>query len=169
MDPVVFREEQRFSQWWVWLLVAVVAAAAWWPFIQQIVLAKPFGEDPAPDWGVWLITMVMGLGLPLLFGSIRLRIEVTAEQVVIRYRPFIRRSIRLADIEQAAARAYHPVKEYGGWGLKGWSLRNIAYNVSGHQGVQLVLKDGRRILLGSQRAEELARVIELQRARVSGG
>ncbi len=158
-----FREDQRFKQWWVWLLVIVAAASAWWAMVQQVVLDKPFGENPAPDWGVWLFFVLAGLAFPLLMGSIRLRTEVTADRVSIRYRPFVRRSIPLAEIEQATARTYHPVREYGGWGVKGWSSRNIAYNVSGSQGVQLRLKDGRRVLLGSQRTEELARIIEGQR------
>jgi hypothetical protein len=35
----------------------------------------------------------------------------------------------------------------------------MAYNVSGKEGVQLELANGKRILIGSQRAEELARAI----------
>ena len=161
--PALYHEEQRFRQWWVWLLVAVVAALAWWTLVQQIILGRPLGENPLPDSAAWVLWAIMGLGLPLLFWTIRLVIEVTADQVVIRYRPLTRRSIALADIEQATARTYNPVTEYGGWGLKGWSRRNIAYNVSGHQGVQLVLRDGRRVMLGSQRAEELAQAIEARR------
>jgi hypothetical protein len=36
----------------------------------------------------------------------------------------------------------------------------MAYNVSGNQGVDLTLRDGRRVMLGSQRADELAAAIE---------
>ena len=158
-NAVHYREEQRARQWWVWLLVLAAAALAWWLLVQQLVLSRPLGEDPLPDWGGWLVWAVIGLGMPLLFWSLRLVTEVTDDQVLVRYRPFTRRSIAIADIQEAAARTYRPILEYGGWGLKGWSRRNIAYNVSGNQGVQLVLKDGRRILLGSRRSEELAQAI----------
>jgi hypothetical protein len=40
----------------------------------------------------------------------------------------------------------------------------VAYNVSGDRGVELTLRDGRRVMLGSQRPEELAQAIETQRA-----
>jgi hypothetical protein len=163
VSPALYHEEQRFRQWWVWLLVVAVAAIQWWALVQQIILGQPLGDNPLPDWAAWVLWVVIGLGLPLLFLTIRLVTEVTADQVVIRYRPLTRRSISLADIQQATARTYKPIAEYGGWGLKGWSSRNIAYNVSGHQGVQLVLRDGRRVMLGSQRAEELAQAIETQR------
>ena len=57
-------------------------------------------------------------------------------------------------------RKYSAVKEYGGWGIKGWSQQKVAYNVSGNEGVELTLRDGRRVMLGSQRAPELAQAIE---------
>ena len=57
------------------------------------------------------------------------------------------------------ARTYRPILEYGGWGIRYTMGRGWAYNVSGNQGVQLELASGKRILIGSQRAEELARAI----------
>jgi TATA-box binding protein (TBP) (component of TFIID and TFIIIB) len=35
-----------------------------------------------------------------------------------------------------------------------------AYNVSGNKGVQLVFKNGKKLLIGSQKADELAKAIE---------
>ncbi len=160
----MYKEEQRFRQSWVWGIVLVVAALGWWGFIQQIVLGRPFGENPAPDWGVWLLWLFIGVGLPVLFVLIRLVLEVTVDAVIIRYRPLKKRRIPLADVDQAKVRTYNAIREYGGWGIKGWSLRNVAYNVSGDRGVELTLLDGRRVMLGSQRPEELAQAIETQRA-----
>lgn len=160
--PVLYRETQRFRQWWVWVLLLVVAAAAWWAFIQQIILGRPFGQNPAPDWGVWLLWVVIGIGLPALLLSIRMAVEVMSDQVVIRYRPLVKRSIPAAEIVEAKARTYQPVKEYGGWGIKGWSRKNMAYNMSGHRGVELTLRDGRRVMLGSQQPEQLAQAILTQ-------
>jgi hypothetical protein len=55
----------------------------------------------------------------------------------------------------AEVRTYSPLREYGGWGIRGPRKRR-AYNVSGDEGVQLVLVDGCVVLIGSQRANELA-------------
>jgi hypothetical protein len=163
--PSLYHEEQRFRQWWIWVLVGAPAALAWWPFIQQIIGGEPVGQNPAPDWVVWVLWLLFGLALPFLFGRVCLVIEVTDEQVSIRYWPFSRRAIALVDIQQVQARQYNAVKEYGGWGVKGWSKAKMAYNVSGDRGAELTLKDGRRIMLGSQRAEELAGAIEAERRR----
>ncbi|MHC4114629.1 MAG: hypothetical protein ACYSSL_04835, partial [Planctomycetota bacterium] len=63
------------------------------------------------------------------------------------------------DLSEYYARKYRPLLEYGGWGI-GWSLRKgRAYNVSGDKGVQLVFKSGKRLPIGSQRAEELEEAI----------
>jgi hypothetical protein len=161
-SPPLYHEEQRFTQWWVWLLIVGAAALSWWPFIVQIVGGEPMGQNPAPDWAVVLIWLFIGIGLPLLFGSVVLVLEVTPERVLIRFRPFTRRTIALSEIDAVEARTYEALKEYGGWGIKGWSKKKVAYNVSGHRGVELTLKDGRQVMLGSQRADELAGVIQAQ-------
>ena len=57
------------------------------------------------------------------------------------------------------AKTYDPM-EYGGWGVRGWPDRyGWAYNVSGNRGVQIEFKNGHRLMLGSQRADELAKAI----------
>jgi hypothetical protein len=51
------------------------------------------------------------------------------------------------------------MREYGGWGVKyGWAGK--AYNISGNRGVQLKLSNGKGLLIGSQRPEELAQAIQ---------
>jgi hypothetical protein len=112
---------------------------------------------------VWLIWALIGLGLPLLFGLVNMRLEVTAEEIVVYYRPYSSRRIALDDLEKVEVRRYNAVTEYGGWGVKGWTRDKMAYNVSGDTGVELTLRDGRSVMLGSRRSEELAGVIEQQR------
>ena len=117
-------------------------------------------------WGLWqrgmgglslsvLSAPVLVLGL--LF-AMQLRVVVRPGEVGVHLRPFPRKVIALDEIVDHAPRTYRPVLEYGGWGLRtgrhGW-----AYNVHGNRGVQLQLQNGQRILIGSQRPEELARAI----------
>jgi hypothetical protein len=45
--------------------------------------------------------------------------------------------------------------EYGGWGLRYGGDNGWAYNARGNRGVQLVLQGEKRVLIGSQRPEEL--------------
>lgn len=159
---IIFNEDQRFRQWWVWLVVFGVAALQWWGFIQQIVLGKPWGDNPGPDWMVGLFWLLFGIGLPVFFYTLRLTVEVTPDHIFIGYHPLTKRIIPLNDVERVEARTYKAIREYGGYGLRG-ARRNTAYNVSGNQGVELTLSDGRRVMIGSQRAAELALAIDSAR------
>jgi hypothetical protein len=134
----------------------------WWIFFQQIIRGRPWGTNPAPTWLVWLMWPVFGLGLPLLFHSMLLVVEVRPGRVDIRYRPFVNRTIALRDIERLTARTYEPIREYGGWGIRGWPGQRVAYNVSGNRGVELLLRDGHRVMIGSQQPERLALAITTQ-------
>ena len=64
----------------------------------------------------------------------------------------------MTEIVRLEARTYSALREYGGWGIRGWGGKR-AYNVSGNRGVELTLKDGHKVMIGSQRAEDLARAI----------
>lgn len=155
----IFHEEQRFRQPWVWVLVLGIAAVQWWGWVQQIVLGQPFGSNPGPDWMMWLFLVLFGAGLPLFFAVLRLVVEVRDDGVWLRYIPLTRRIITFDQIERCEPLEYQPLRQYGGWGIRGLGS-NRAYNVSGSQGVRLHLRNGDMVLIGSQRSQELALAID---------
>jgi hypothetical protein len=158
---VLFREVQRFAQPWLWVVVLAAAASAWFAAIVQLFAGASPERHLMSDLMVLLIWLLMGLGLPALFISARLVVEVRKDGLYYRYCPFHRTFHRIEynDIRRFEARVYRPIMEYGGWGIRyGWK-RGKAYNVSGNRGVQLELKDGASLLLGSQAPEELASAI----------
>ena len=61
-------------------------------------------------------------------------------------------------LDECYLRTYSPLGEYGGWGIKyGLGGAGKVYNVSGNQGLQLVFKDGARLLIGTKKPQELQR------------
>ena len=158
--PSSFREEQGFRQWWIWLLIGFVVVLQWWGFVQQIVLGQPWGTKPARDWLMVLLWLLIGIGLPVFFHRLRLIVTVTDNSVDIHFRPLTRRTIPIADVTHVEARTYSPLREYGGWGIRGLG-GSKAYNVSGNRGVELTLKDGEKVMIGSQRADDLSHAIAI--------
>ena len=157
--PVLFREVQRFRDvWWIMALVFGIAALQWWLFLGQIVGGAPMGNNPAPDAVVLLIWLLFGIGLPVFFLLLGLEVEVNPYAVTIRFTPLFVRVIDRREIAGAEPLTYRPLLEFGGWGIRGWGGR-VAYNVRGDQGVELTLRDGRRVLIGTQRATDLAAAI----------
>jgi len=157
----IFTEVQRFRQWWVWLLVLFVAGIAWYGAIQQIVLKQPFGNNPAPDAVMIMIWAIFGVFLPVLFYSLKLVTEVRYDGLYIRFFPlqFHSHKISYEEIKTYEIRTYSALKEYGGYGIR-YGKNGKAYNISGNRGVQFEFLDGKRLLIGTQRPEELIQTLD---------
>ena len=158
---MLFSEKQKFTQWWVWLLLAFVTLLCTWVAIQQLVFKIPVGDKPMPNEA--LVVLCMAPLIPVfLISSIRLETEIDQTGVYYRFKPFHLKKHFLAweEIESAYQREYKPISEYGGWGIKNSFRNGKAYNVSGNRGLQLVLKNGKKILVGTQKPEELEYALE---------
>jgi Family of unknown function (DUF6141) len=154
IDQILFREVQRFRQWFFWIPIAVVTGVVWYEFGQQVVLGHPQGSNPIPNAAAWALTIVFGLGFPAMSIVLRLVTEVTPGLLKVRLAPLPFRHIDLKDVRSLMAREYSPMREFGGWGIR-FTRHGKAYNAYGNKGVQLVLGDGSQILIGTQRPEEL--------------
>jgi hypothetical protein len=156
-----FREEQRFRQRWLWLVVLGTAGIAWYGAVTQLVLGRPFGDRPASDGLLLVILLAFGVGLPLFFRALRLVTVVDAGGVRYRFSPFhlAERVLPPVHICSYEARTYKPLLEYGGWGIRS-GRGGDAYNVSGDRGVQFVFAGGKRLLLGTQRPEEFVAALD---------
>jgi hypothetical protein len=114
----------------------------------------PFYEETqgfAP-W-IWAILGVVALLIVLLL-SLRLTTRVDAESVTVRYGFLYSAKIPVTEIVKAQAIRYRPVRDYGGWGIRG-SRRRRAVNARGDLGVLLQRSDGGTFLIGSQKPREL--------------
>jgi len=141
-----FKENQKFTQWWLWVILLSF----------PIMSVGPFDENEINVYHV-----LIGLAIPLLFYLIELRIKVNEDGLHYQFFPFHIKShtIKLEDIEKFKAIEYSPLKEYGGWGIK-YGFKGKAYNVSGNKGVKVHLTNGRNILFGSQKHNELAKALK---------
>lgn len=153
--PLYEETQELRSTWWIAAAVAVATVAAW-----AALVATAAGEPGATDLVVVLLVWLLaGVGLPVVLLVGRLRVVVGPEEIDVRYRPFLHRRIPLRDVASYEVRRYAPLREYGGFGVKGWSRGKVAYNVRGTWGVDLTLADGRRVLLGSQHADRLGAAV----------
>ena len=161
-STVLFREEQRFDQWWLWLLVLVPTTMVWYGAIQQLVLGKAFGDNPTSDTGMSILLVLFGILLPLFMYSLKLITEVRQDALYVRFYPFhfSFKHYPYTGMRSYKVREYSPLREYGGWGIR-YGRKGMAYNVSGDRGVQLEFNDGKSLLIGSQRPEELERYMHI--------
>ncbi len=159
-SEAVYREVQRWSFRSRCLLLALCLLGAVGGAISTVVIlaqnARPWASLPV----VVVCGILVPAGIGLLIWVARLETEVRQDGVYIRYVPFHRhfKRFKAEDLSEYQARTYRPLQEYGGWGIR-CGRNGRAYNVSGNQGVQLALKDGRRVLIGSSKPSELETAI----------
>jgi hypothetical protein len=159
---IIFQEEQKFGSWLQWLVYLCMGVSI---VITVFALIKVSGGDNPQQTSDVVLAVIVGIGVPIaiaaLFLLLKLQTEVRQDGLYIRYFPFHIhfKRFRSEDLSECYARRYRPIWEYGGWGIR-YSLRNgMAYNVSGNQGVQLVFKNGKKLLIGSQKPDELEAAI----------
>ncbi|HOW25690.1 MAG TPA: DUF6141 family protein [Bacteroidales bacterium] len=156
MSQLFFRETQRFNQPWIWVMNLGMVALFVFLIFTQLFAHRPVGNHPAPDF-LLLLLLLFPIGMIVLFRFIRLETEIRRDGIYFRFPPFIRkeRTYHWEDIRQCHVRKYSPIGEYGGWGYRVAGKRSgVAYNISGNMGIQIELKNGKKILLGTRKPEE---------------
>ena len=158
---VIFHEEQKFSKWVYWLIIVVTIIS-----IGAIVVAikTEAAKENIPSAGE-LFGLIVGMVIPViigvLFAFLKLETQVRTDGLYVRFFPIHINFKKFTpeDLSEAYARQYNPMSEYGGWGIRGFG-KNKAYNTRGNEGVQLVFNNGKRLLIGSQKAKELEEAIQ---------
>lgn len=160
-----FREVQALRQWHARLVLAMPPAAILFIAVRQLVFHRPWGSPPMSNGGLVFLTVLL-VGVYIRLITVRLVTDIRSGQLSVGLEGLWRkRRVALADIRSAVEVQYDPAAEYGGYGIRS-GAKGLAYIASGNRGVEVELKDGRRLLVGSQRPQELARNI-MQSSNIS--
>lgn len=156
-QEVLFTEDQRFRQWWLWLIILGIDAVFLFWVCKQFILKVKVGDSPMSDSA--LLASTVGIILvTVLFFYTRLTTQIKKDGIYLKFFPF-QWSYRYYSwdmIDKCYIRSYSPLAEYGGWGIRySMSGEGMAYNVSGNIGLQLELNNRKKILIGTNSPNEL--------------
>lgn len=164
-NKVIFKEEQRYRPLRVRLVLPVVLAATF------IAYAFGISQEYKNSNGSWdeIYPLILTGGGLLIFVIVvmitllRMKLITTVHQggILLRYPPLLarERNIPTAAITSFEKREYKARFEYGGHGyrVRGRLLRKRKFGISftafGNVGIQLILNDGQKMLIGTQRPE----------------
>lgn len=151
-----FREVQYMRQWWFMLLLIssdIIALAV----IAGVIPKDKIGQA----FTIGVPAVLVMLGVTALFFFANLKTEVKDDGLYIKFFPFHFANVKISLEEVASVEpvSYSPLKDYGGWGIR-YAIRGKAYNPVGHRGVKITYANGRHILIGSQKPEELVEAIK---------
>ncbi|HSP10895.1 MAG TPA: hypothetical protein VLO29_00075 [Salegentibacter sp.] len=151
----IFEERQFFRQWWLFLILGVVILVI---FLQLFRKQAIFSEQEKII--LILFALVPGILMSLLIFSMSLNTRIDSSGINVYWKPlkFLNRHYSWEEMSKCYVRTYSPIREYGGWGLRGFGT-NQAWNVSGKTGIQIVKKSGKKFLVGTREPEHAKQVI----------
>lgn len=147
-----FQEIQFFRQWWIWIILISLGGLTIYGLYQQLYLNLPFGDNPVSSNDIIVISAFIFLFI-IFFALLYLKTEINAETIHFRFFPFVRKTISWQDVKSAEVLNYRFV---GGWGIRLWTSYGTVYNVRGKMGLALELNNGKKLLIGTQKPDELA-------------
>lgn len=180
MEKVYYKEVQKFGSVPLYFSMGLIYLSALgfflYAFINEFVFHGNDIEGHMSADGLImsaiLVFVIILASSYLLFGS-KLITEISADSINYKFPPFIKKNkiIEKESISSWEIRKYKPIKEYGGWGIKlspkkkglyvkRVTAQNFAVNVKGNIGLQLVLKNGERLLIGTQRRDAIKRAMK---------
>ena len=107
-----------------------------------------------------LICILPVILIMALFFLMNLKTVINQKSINIQFYPFIRKpkAFLWEDIKKIELTKYQPMVEYGGYGIRGLG-DDKAYNIQGDIGLKLYFKDGKKLMLGTQKPNEINKVV----------
>jgi hypothetical protein len=161
-EEILFTERQRFTQWWLWLILLGINGLFIFGVFMQVIAGKQFGNNPMSNTGL-LIATGLSILFTVLFLNFRLETVIKKDGISVRFLPFHLQFKHYTwdKLTKSFVRQYSPITEFGGWGLRfGLFGRGKAYNVSGNKGLQLEFTDNKKLLIGTNKPEELTEALK---------
>lgn len=106
----------------------------------------------------FVITLVV-----LFILSIKLETRIDERGIHYRFVPFIWnwQLIAVSQILSAEVIKYNPILHYGGWGYRISIIgKGRAINIRGNRGIFVIRKNGKKMMIGTQKPEEAGRTLQ---------
>lgn len=159
----IFKETQRFNQWWFIALNIIVLLIVVFNFIKEFQQIK--NGTGSKSVTTLVFSMIMVLLVFLFIYSIKLKSKIDEKGISYQFYPIHLKYkyIPWSDLSACYVRKYAPITEYGGWGIRGFGFKGLlgfrgrgkAYNIKGDMGIQLEFVDGAKLLIGTQNPEKV--------------
>jgi hypothetical protein len=152
---IVFTEVQKFTQWWLWILLIGIGILPIVGMYKQFVLGETFGDNPMSDLGLIIFCAVV-FGLIAMFWLLRLKTEIDQNEIRINFFPFLSKKVPWNDIKSA------DIVNYGfvGYGIRFGSTYGTVYNTNGNTGLAIELRNGKKFVIGTQKEHELNAIVK---------
>ncbi|MBL4710069.1 MAG: hypothetical protein JKY48_16690, partial [Flavobacteriales bacterium] len=150
-----FKEEQKFTQWWLWIILIGIGILPIFGIYKQLIAGEKFGNNPLSDIEL-IFFAVFIFSLITMFWFMRLKTEIDKSGIKLNFSPFVKKQVSWKEIKSTKIVNYGFV---GGWGIRLWTKYGTVYNIKGNKGLAIELVNGKKILIGTQKETELKKMI----------
>ena len=146
MKNSFFKEKQSFITWWLIMLVFGLLLVTGYALMQIVNVVS-----------ISSFAIILSIAIYLLF--VRLHTSIDENGIEITFFPFATKlRWHWSDIAHISIVKYS-FSDYGGWGYRRNST-TIAYTTKGKFGIELILKSGKRFMVGTQHPDKIENVIK---------
>ncbi len=153
-QEVIFKEVQKFTQWWLWLFLLVpifFALLKIYNMYENLVTDSGFGSfSIVMPLSYWIGVLIYVSTLLFILFS-KLTVMITDTEIKIRHLLFFRKSIMLSDVVTSEIVSYG----FLGYGIRISPTYGTVFNVKGNKGLAITLKNNRKFLIGTQKPDVL--------------
>jgi len=158
---IEFKEEQKFTQWWLKVILSIIGIIPVYAIYKQLILKEKFGDNAMSDLGLVIFCVII-FSLITMFLFIRLKTEINQNEIRMSFFPFVKKKIKWKEIKSAE------IVNYGfvGYGIRLGSKYGTIYNIKGNNGLAIELQNGKKIVIGTQKENELNKILQKLRNEV---
>lgn len=140
---LLFYEKQQFRQWWLWVLLLGLNA--------NMLYLLVFKENIAFTAGALLLVLIT-----VWLWRLTLITKINEKGIFVKFKGFHRdfKFYSWEIISSCEIKKYNPIMDYGGWGI-----RIGAFNVSGNDGLLIRFTNGKTLLIGTNKPNDIFKVL----------
>lgn len=143
---ILFQETQKFTQWWLYLIVIATALTILFTTIAATAKVTDFIAIFAI-----VFASLIGLIMMLSIFIMKLKTTITESDIQIYFYPLVKRKWNWSELKKAEIIDYGFV---GGWGIRIWTGMGTVFNVRGSKGLHFKT-DSKEYVIGTQKEEEM--------------
>jgi hypothetical protein len=157
MSELIYSEKQTYrNSIMIWVPLEVLFFFIY-SFYRQYFLHLPFGNHPMSDTG-FIFVLIGFILFFVFFLSITLETKINEKGISVRFFPIQLNPTfyNWDELTKVEVVRYNPILEYGGWGYRGFkNSYKRALNISGNKGIKIYFFDGKSLLVGTQKSDDL--------------
>lgn len=152
---ILFKERQKFTQWWLWLILLGVLALPIVELFRTLFFDVQQSEKSISMVGLAFVLFFTS-ALLVFFWMMTLKTEIDENEIRMHFFPLLKKTVKWEDVTSAE------IVDYGfvGYGIRFGSKYGTVYNTSGRFGLAIETKKGDRFVIGTLKKAELRELIK---------